>query len=189
MEYNGANEFANAEGAELHQLQGYIWDKDNTKTKIQIQPIWAYNLQDIQNRPALYVKRNSMKTQRLGINDGLGVKVTRDADGKVLHVGGEKHAIAVLGSHTIFCVGNTGAEAELLGAEVFNHLVGFAPILRAELHFHRLLVMEMGEIALLEEFDDHFVIPVVVAYAFTRSWQIIQVAPWLKTLSIDVRVK
>jgi hypothetical protein len=49
--------------------------------------------------------------------------------------------------------------------------------------------MEMGEIALLEEFDDHFVIPVVVAYAFTRSWQIIQVAPWLKTLSIDVRVK
>lgn len=186
LEYNGQNEFTTAEGTKpLNQLQSKLWTPNNTTTGIQIQSVWDYNSQDIQRRPALYVKRNALQTQRLGINDGFTVNSKRDPKtGKVLAVQGEYKSLMILGSHTVFCVGSTGAEAELYGMEVFSHLVGFAQLIREEMNFNRFMVMECGEVAILDEFEEHFVVPIVVAYAFGWSWRINKVAPWLKTLAI-----
>lgn len=187
LEYNGENEFQSAQGQiPLKQLQSYIWNPDNTQTMIQIQPVWAYNAQDIQRRPALYVKRNTLQTQKIAIADGWTFGAQRDKEGKLIKVRGDYKAIQVLGSHTVFCVGTTGAEAELLGMEVMNQFIMFAPLIQQDMKFQRFMVMECGEVALLDEFDQHFVVPVVVTYAFIMAWRIQKIAPWLKTLSIAV---
>ena len=189
LEYNGLNEFDSLEGMRpKRQLQGYTWDPDNTKTAIQIQPVWMYNTQDVDRTPGLYVKRNAQQPQRIAIDDGGFVAQSRrGADGKVIEVEGQYYAQMVVGSHTIFVVSKLGAEAELLGQEVFNHLMMFGPAIRQDMRFHRFLVHEVGELSLLEEFDEHYVVPVVAGYAFSWAWRLKQVAPWLKTLAVDVR--
>ena len=188
LEFNGKNEFVSStDFLPKTQLQGYIWTNDNTTTNIQIQPVWLYNPEDIQRRPAVYVKRNALQPQRLAIDDGMTVNSRRDASGKVIGVRGEYHSVMVLGSHTVFCVGNSGGEAELLSAEVTSFFMSFAPLMRRVFGFHRVAVAEVGEVSLLEEHDQHFVVPVVVSYAFAETWRLNLEAPWLKTLSIDVR--
>lgn len=187
LEFNGENEYrSQADLVPALQLQNYIWNPDNKLTNIQIQPVWEYNPQDIQRRPALYVKRNTLQPQKIAIDNGFTVGPQRDKTGKVLAVRGSYKAVMVLGSHTIFCVGATGAEAELLGMEVTNQLLMFGPLIERDMKFNRFAVLEIGEVALLDEFDTHFVVPIVVGYGFPQAWRINQVAPWLKTLSITV---
>lgn len=169
------------------QLEQYIWTEDAKTTKIQIQPVWDYNVQDIQRRPALYIKRNAWQTQRMAINDGMTVNAQAGPDGKVLRVRGEYHSRFVMGSHTVFCVAASAGAVELLGTEIFDFLVSFAPLLRKDLEMHRFEVQEVGAISVLQESTDHFVLPVVTAYAFAHTWRLEAVAPWLKSMAIDLR--
>jgi len=189
LEFNGENEYADsAETRPAMQLQDYIWTPSNETTKIQIQPVWAYNPQDIQRRPALYVKRNAQRPQRMAINDGMTIAARRTGPLPTdIEVRGEYHSVMVLGSHTIFCAGGTGAEVELLAQEVFDQVAMFAPLLRTDFKFHRVAMQELGEIAILDaEGGNHYVIPVVIAYAYALAWRIKQIAPWLKSLSVEV---
>ena len=188
LEYNGLNEFADQAGLIVkRQLQEYIWDADTTRTQIQIQPVWLWNTEDIQRRPALYVKRNRLTPQRIAIDDGgMHVKSVKDESGRVVRVEGRYYTQMVMGSHTVFVVAQSGAEAELLGQEVFNHLMMFGPAIRSDMKLHRFQVVENGEVSLLEEFNDNFVVPIVASYAFFWAWRIQEVAPWLKSLAVDV---
>jgi hypothetical protein len=181
LEFNGANYLD-----ETLELENYVWNEDNRDTRIKIESVWDYVLEDLQRRPALYVKRNKIQTQKSAIGDGFTAAPNTDGHGNVRNVPGRYQTRAILGSHTIFCVGGTGAEAELIGWEVFNHLHQFAQVIREEFRFHRFIVPEVGEVGLLEEFDDHFVVPVVVAYAAFPAWRVDVEAPWLKTVAINV---
>lgn len=189
LEFNGVNTLGKRE------LEQYLWvpnaegDVDVERSRIQIDAVWKYNSQDIQNRPALYVKRNPFQYQQLALNHGWVVNPMRSEAGEVSRIPGEIQSVAVMGSHTIFCVGGTGAEAELLGQEVSQHLVGFASVLRADLELHKLLVTEVGEVAVLDESQEHFVVPVVIGYIAIPTWRINAEAPWLKTIAIDTRAK
>jgi hypothetical protein len=180
LEFNGANYLDTT-----IELQRYVWS-DGPETKLQIQSVWEYNTQDIQNRPALYVKRNRFQTQKTAMGDGYTVAPNTDSDGRVRNVPGRYQTRAILGSHTIFCVGGAGAEVELLGWEVFNLFHQFAQVFREEFRMHRFEVSGVEGVGLLEEFDYHFVVPVVVAYAYYAAWRIDVEAPWLKTVSINV---
>jgi len=181
LEYNGVNEPG------IRSLEGYIWTDQVETTRIQILPVWNYNPQDLQRRPALYVKRNGLKPERLGIDEGFTTSPVRAPDFTVQRVPGEYKAKLIFGSHTVFCVGGSGAEAELLGMEVFNHLDQFGPVIRQNMNMHRFGVTEVGEVSLLDEFDQHFVVPVVCGHTVASAWRIDTVAPWLKTLAIDLR--
>lgn len=188
LEYEGSNEFESDQSMlPKRQLQQYVWTADNTTTHIQIQSVWDYNSQDIQRRPGLYVKRNGLQPQKLGIGDGYTMNAGRDANGKVTNVQGEYKSVLMVGSHTVFCVGNSGAEVELLGAEVFEHLQGFAQLIRQDVKLHRFAVLDLHEVALLDEFDEHYVVPIVTGYAFTWTWRVDKIAPRLKAVTIDVR--
>ena len=184
IEYNGVNEPAT-------DLSNYLWSADATKTKIQIEPIWRYNPRDVQRRPAIFVKRNSWKFERIALDDGMTIGSRKDAAGKVVNVDGDYHVKMILGSHTIFCLGQSGdgAGSELLGQEVLNHFMMFGPILRQDLKLTRFTVTELGELALLDEFVEHFAVPVVVSYGMTMAWRLNQAAPWLKTLAIDLTAR
>ncbi len=187
LEYNGENEYrSNTDLTPTRQLQDYVWNQENNLTKIQIQAVWDYNPQDIQRRPALYIKRNTLQPQKIAIANGFTLGPRRDKNNKIVEVRGEYQSVQILGSHTVFCVGTTGAEAELLGMEVMNQLMMFGSLIEKDMKFNRFGVLEVGEVALLDEFDAHFVVPVVVGYGFPWTWRIGQIAPWLKTLSISV---
>jgi hypothetical protein len=187
LEFNGTNEFANAEKTEAtKQLEKYIWTADNTTNGIQIQPVWLYNTEDIQRRPALYVKRGEWKPEKIAINSGMTVGSRKGTDGNPLSVRGEYHTTLVTGSHSIFSVARTGDEAELLGQEVFEFFLQLAPLLRQELGLLKLEVVGCGEVVKLEEFTNHFAVPVSIGYAFARAWRLEKVAPWLKAITVEV---
>ncbi len=168
-------------------LENYIWN-DNETTKIQIQPLYKLNLQDVQRRPALYIKRNKWSTKKLAVNDGQSVSVERSAaTGKITRINGDKHSRMVIGSHTIFAVAKSGAEAELIAAEVFDYLISFAPILRSELCLHNFEVLDLEEIKPVKEWTDIFTIPIVVGYAKCWTWRLEAVSPFLQKFAIDLR--
>jgi len=175
------------------QLSAYQWKANENRDEaeespIQIMASWAYNAVDPQKRPALYVKRNSFTYQRLGINDGLTSGPRRDRrTGEITKVPGDYHSKAITGSHTIFCVGSSGAEAELLGSEVANQLSMFGPALRTDLKLHRFEVTEVGDVSFFEESGNRFAVPVVAGYIVMQTWRIDVVAPVLKTLELDLR--
>jgi hypothetical protein len=131
LEFNGENEPS-------ADLSKYVWNDDNTKTGIQIQPVWLWNPQDIQRRPALYVKRDSLKNERMALDHGWRVGTPRNENGKMIETQGEAHATMIVGSHTITAVASTGAEAELLGQEVFNHMLEFGPQIRRDVKLMRM---------------------------------------------------
>jgi hypothetical protein len=166
-------------------LEGYVWRPDNRETRIQIQDVWKLNLQDVDRRPGLYVKRNALRPRKLAINHGMGNGARTDRQGNLIRIDGKPHTVTILGSHTIFCVGRAGAEAEVLGQEVFELLLQFGPLLRQELKFQSFEMVECGEVSTLEESNTHYAVPVVVGYAFARSWIIEKVAPWLKVIAVE----
>lgn len=157
------------------------------ETGILVEPVYKWNPIDFAGRPAVYIKRNTMQTQRLGINDGLTVGLGRNAEGDLNTAKGAYHVIGVLGSHTLFCIGRTGAETEVLAYEVFRELQQFAPIIRQDVFLKKLNVTQVTEISKLEEHDQHFVVGVVIGWAYFEKWRIVPDAPWLKSFHVEPR--
>lgn len=188
LEFGGRNEFRIVDGQRVmvEELQKYVWST-GSDTKILIDPSWKYNRQNIQARPGLLVRRDQFSRQSVVIGDGYTVGPKLDAAGNIERVRGRFQTCIIAGSHTIFCIGGSGAEAELLGSEVFNHFLGFGQLFREELNMHEFEAKSMEPVAYLEEFDDHYVVPVVLSYAYMAAWRVEREAPWLKTLAIDVQ--
>lgn len=185
LEYNGENEYANPEFTiPLDELQQFIWNPKVELTKIMIQMVWDYNPENIQMRPGIFVKRNKQQTQKIAINNGQTIGAKRSRDGGIGQVRGAMNACIIFGSHTIFCCANSGAQAELVAAELFNEFIAFGPLIREKMELTSFQVEGLEEAALLEEFNDHWVVPLVITYAYPRIWRVDLVAPWLKTLSI-----
>jgi hypothetical protein len=163
--------------------------KDTTEgtyeTGILIEPIYKWDPRRFSKRLAIYIKRNELTIQRLGINDGMTVGVGRNEDGSLKTYEGDKHEVGVLGSHTFFCIGRSGAEAEVLASEVFREVQHFAPILRGDLKLHRLVIAGYAEVQQVEEYDQHFVVAITAGWAYIEAWRLIPQAPWLKTLSLN----
>lgn len=168
------------------QLDGLIWNPNETLCTIQIKPVWEYSAQALAQRPGIYTKRNKTTFERIAINNGWTTGMPRDAAGNVKESPGEYHALTVVGSHTFFCVGRTGAETELLAQEVSNHLAQFGPSLRAELKLQRLQLTEVGEVGLLDEFVEHYCVPVVLGYALSYTWRLLSVQPFLKKIGLSL---
>lgn len=153
-------------------------------TGILIEPIYKWNPQNFSQRLAVYIKRNGLRIERYGINDGLTTGLGRDADGNLKLAEGDYHVVGALGSHSVFCIGRSGAEAEVLGSEVFREICHFTPVLRRDLKLKKLAVTEVTELQQLKEYDQHFAVAVVVAWGYFEKWRLVPEAPWLKGINI-----
>lgn len=187
--------FADPDKIENEALRDNIYRVDPEDTTegvaekgILIDPIYKWNPRDFGRRPAIYIKRNGMQIQRLGINDGLTVGLDRDKEGKIETYKGDYHVVGVLGSHSFFCIGRAGAETEVLASEVFREIQHFAPILRKDLKLKKLNVVDVSEVNKLDEYDQHFVIAMTVGWYYFEKWRLKPVAPWLKGISISAGV-
>jgi hypothetical protein len=100
--------------------------------------------------------------------------------------GNPHYATYWMGSHTLFCLGGSGAQADLLASEVQREMTEFGPVIQRSMRLHRFQAVEVGEIGELEESTEHFVTPVVVAYAFEQRWVVLQQAPRLSAVSLSM---
>jgi hypothetical protein len=170
--------FSLATAIEDPALQARVW-KPTQDTGILIESISKWDPTTTGKRPAIIVKRNSQNILRQIIEDrlmpGMGPEATRGM-----------YSSFRQGSHTVFCIGGESAETEILAEEVLRELMHFAVVLRHPLRLHKLLVTEVGELALLEEADENFVVPITIAYAFEDSWEITNNAPLVTRVDLSV---
>jgi hypothetical protein len=175
--------FGNAEFLEDQDpngpIQRSVW-KPNLDTGIVIESVTKWLPEMTETRPGVIIKRNGWKRMRLGIDDRM--MGTNNVDGLTRHENWWQ------GGHTLFCISNDGAETELLAAEVFRELNEFGPVIRAILDLKRFEVTEVGELAILKEGRENFVVPVGVSYAYSQAWVIQPAAPKIKRFDVAMLV-
>lgn len=162
-------------------LRNNVWTA-NEETGILIESATRWVPTLAEKRPAIIIKRNALRSVRLGI--GNQMQGFRNLDGFSRY---EKMKQC---SHTCFCVANEGAEAEELGQEVYEELDHFGPLIRCELGLLRFEAVDVGTIVELEEFGrENFAVPVTVAYAYSDTWTLRQYAPLLKRFETDFELE
>lgn len=170
--------FAKKEYIETPELAHLLW-QEGEETSILIESIHRWRPELTEKRPAVIVKRNAFQNRRIGIGDRLNGSPA-DAQGN------GHYATFWVGSHTLFCLGGSGAQAELLGTEVYRELHHFHPLIRKTALLHRLQVTEVGAIAELEEATENFVVPVTVGYVWEDRWVIRQEVPTLRSIRFSL---
>jgi len=173
--------FADPQNIEEPKLRKQVTDLLNWRPEngapdygpIAIESITRWTPQTADKRPAVIIKRNTWKWQRLGIGDVSGGNY---ADGSVSYSGMWD------GSHTIFCMAPNGVETELLTIELVKLLVRFSPWIREQLSLLRFTVAEVGGVGEVQEVIQGYAVPVTVAYAAEESWSLQPHAPRLKRI-------
>lgn len=168
--------FSDADNIEHTELKEYLWTDDFETSKILIDSHTRWDAKSLEERPAIILKRNALKNIQLGI---------ADRHFPYASTGVESFTTGWSGSHTIFCIARSGAEAELLGTEVAHEIMEFGWTLGRELDMYKLRVAQIDEAHKLEEAAEHFVVPVVVVYAFPESWSVAPDAPIIKTINLS----
>jgi len=164
--------FCDPDEIEIASLQDKIWTPSLETSKILIDPAYRWNPVEAMNRPSIMVRRHPIRSQQLGINNQYMGAPQDD--------GAESYEDMEMTGHLLFCIGRTGAEAELLGTEVWKHFKHFGPILRKDLKLARFQVMELSEVGKVEESKTHFATAVSCFSAFFERWDLILESPILK---------
>jgi hypothetical protein len=181
------SQFQNAGNIISDKLKAYIWNQDPTVTKIKIDSVTEWRLQDTQRRPSVMVKRNTLRPNQrsLSIGDKLHGGMIPSPSGAFPVDSGSRYNVLMLGSHTLFAISQNGAEVEELAAEVFYRLVEFGPVIQRDLGFDRFVVPEIGAVHKLEESKEHWVVPIVVAYGYQHAWRLAPEGPPMKTVELN----
>lgn len=166
--------FSASENIEDYDLRKLVW-KPTPDTGILIESATRFKPTETQRRPAIIIKRGAYRNQRIGIGER---QQPTAAD--------PLYTTSWVGSHTLFCIGLSGPQAEALASEVYRELHQYAQVIARELLLWRFGVVEVGEIAILEEWTEHFVVPVTVGYICQETWTVRQQAPPLKRVTVSV---
>lgn len=156
-------------------LRHLIWREDAAETKILIESVhrWRGDLTGF--RPALLVKRNAYRNLKLYIGNRSGT------DGR----GMNRYSTFWVGSHTVFCLHESGAGADILATEVQAELTEFAPEVQRKLGLKKWAPAEVGEIAEVEEARETFVVPVTVGWAYEQNWTLEHESPKLRRIGLN----
>lgn len=152
-------------------MRHYAWNQDDKLSKILIEPVYRWNPQNIQQRPAVIVKRGPWKFVQLAIGSRQQGQPNLDGYEE------DKHSVGVLGTHSFFCMGTVGLEAEEVAQEVVNCLMCFMQAIRKQFCLTRFFVTDIAPCSKIDECQDHFATPVNVEYAMQWNWNLIRQSP------------
>ena len=169
--------FSHADWIENPQLKQLLW-RSNTSTRILVEAHYRWTPEQAKQRCAVIIKRNAYAAEYKGLGGSMG------QGGTVDEYGDPHYEIFWVGSHTLFCIGGTGAEAEILATEVQRQLTQFAPVIQRSLGLMRLRAAQLNEISRLEEAPENFLVPVTFSVAYAERWTIKQQAPRLRGISL-----
>lgn len=159
------------EDADLRDL---IWHESAGQTKILIESVHRWRGDLVGFRPAILLKRNAYRNLKVGIGNRSGT------DGR----GMRRYSTFWAGSHTVFCLHESGAGVEILASEVQRELTEFAPEVSLALGLKKWSVTEVGDIAEVEEARETFVIPITVGWAYEQNWVLEEESPKLRRLKL-----
>jgi len=170
--------FVSPDYIESPDLRHLIW-RAGEDTGILIESIHRWRPELTEHRPAVIVKRNAYSNTRRGFGDR--------RQGPPADIDGFAHYITFwTGSHTLFCIGGSGAQAEILGSEVQREFTQFGPELARALDLKRIQVTEIGAVAELEEAQANYVVPVTVGYTYEERWIVRPQVPRLNKISMSM---
>lgn len=170
--------FSQADNLQHGDLRQLLWTQTDA-TGILIESIMKWQPQTTEKRPAILIKPNSMQNMRRGIGN-------RNQGPPADMSGNPHHSTFWVGSHTLFCIGGSGAQAEYLQCEVQRQITQFALIIAKSVHLHRLEVVDIGEVSEVEEATENFIVPVTVGWAYEEKWITALQAPRLKVVSLTM---
>lgn len=124
-------------------------------------------------RPALLIKEGDWSWMRVGIGDRVGIDWR---SGKESFLGFWR------GTHTVFAVGNEGAETQILAAETAKLLLWYGREIQDQMDLHRYMVMQIGALSALKESTENYVSPINIAYVAQETWSTQVDAPRLKRI-------
>lgn len=150
-----------------------IW-RDGNSSGILIESVYRWSPGTAGKRPAVLLKRNKYTNLRFAISDRSQV------DG----VGDQHYVTAWVGSHTAFVLSPTGGALETLATETQRCLTQFSDVVREATGLMRLQVVDVGEIAIVEESQQHYAVPITIAWAYQETWKVSQEALRLMGASI-----
>jgi hypothetical protein len=170
--------FLTANKIENPMLRDVIW-KNAPDTGILIESVHNWQPATTERRPAVIIKRNAYQNMRRGLGDRrMGPHADRE---------GFEHFVTYwTGSHTLFCLGGSGAQADILSAEVQRHLTQFTDPISVSLQLLRFQVLQGGPVAEVEEAQENFVVPITVGYTYEERCVIRPQVPLLTNISTSM---
>lgn len=168
-------QFVSANYIEEPSLKHLLW-KDSEDSGILIESFHRWTPAMTSSRPGIIIKRDACQNSRRGVGDRRGPGAT----------GFDHYATFWTGSHTLFCLGNHGAETEILACEVQRHLTQFSDVIARTLNLKRFQVLQVGAVSLLEESSQNFVVPVTIGYTYEESWVVRPQVPTLSAVSLSM---
>lgn len=170
------NRFSDADNIETKQFRGLLWQATHP-TNILIESITKWKPETTETRPAIIIKRGNWTSQRLVLNDYAG-------PGDVF-LGSNNYGRLMTGSHTLFCIANSGIQAEILAGEVFKDLNSYGLVIANILNLVKFEAVELGQLFQIEEGKENYAAPIVVQYTGQEVWTTAQQGPVLKRISLS----
>jgi len=168
--------FEAAVNIEHEELTERLFSEIASENKILIEEFTTWTPQETQRRLAVIIKRNKWQCQKRGTFD--------NTSGTTVE-GFREHTKIWKGSHTFFAIANEGAEAAILAAEVYRYFNHFGPAFR---HYFNLLMFELVDVGppgRIEEWDEHWGIPITVGYGWADNWILKPDSPVISTISVS----
>lgn len=175
-------QWSDAQNIVAPELKQYLW-KEDPDSGILIETVHRFRGDIVEKRPAIMIKRNSYRNLPMGFSHqimGGGLAAYQNEKGAISH-----YATHFVGSHTLFCIHQTGASTEMLATEVQGQLIEFSPIVRKALELRQFNVAEVGAIQELEESTENYVIPITVSWAYQHTWELREKSLPLQAVSIS----
>ena len=152
--------------------RGGAW-RPGVNDGLYIESVARWRPEVTEKRPAILLKEGDWQWIRVGIGDYAGSS-WRD--------GREQFAGLWRGSHTVFAVGNEGAETQILATETAKVIAWYGPLITDQMNMHRWGITKIGALSALQESTENYVVPVDVAYVAEESWTLQVDAPRLKRI-------
>jgi hypothetical protein len=194
--------FADANNIQNLQLQDLLWTTaegcdeepvlDNCGaptgevipgSKLLIAPHYKRDGLSIQQRPAIFIKREPVTTKQ--VNAVNRNQTTPHLTKPGMNFEGELHQVYITGRHTIICLASTGSAAEAIAEEVYFRMLQYQSVIRDDLNLGKLWTEGISDV---REYPDDpqksFYAAVTLSWSYTYRWRVIQESPIVKRLSI-----
>lgn len=170
------NRFSDENNINNKLLRGLLWQATNP-TNILVESVTRWKPEATETRPAIILKRGQWTSQRLVLNDFAGINDS--------FLGSNSYGRLMVGSHTLFCICNSGVQAEILAGEVFKDLNSYGLVIANILNLVKFEAVELGALFQIEEGKENYAAPIVVQYTGQEVWTIAQQGPVLKRISLS----
>jgi len=163
--------FADPDNIDNDLLKGYIWDEDDTVSKLIIGPEYLRNDKTNLKKPSIFIKRKDVQATALG---ELRRHVVKSNGTQLNQPNYWRH---LTGKFILSCEGSTGGEAEAIGQEVFDRIMFFSPTIEQDFRLDSFNVSGQGEVQYRKE-HSLFIAPVVLTWQKIPSWSILSQEPY-----------